>query len=167
MLYIRSPELIHLLAECLYSLTIISQFPPSPIPWQSLIYSVICSIIELRIGSHVYAYLYWSPTWKYSCFLFLSFFLFFSSFFSFSFTTFCQIYYNLSLCFSFFLPFNLLIFQGHVTLCVFPVYSISQFFFLFFQSALCPLMCKINACSCIVLIDIFGFLTVSCLPCFS
>lgn len=67
-----------------------------------------------------------------------------------------------------FQPFNLLILQYHVTLCVFLVHSIAlQYFFLFIQSVLCPLIWKNNACTGIVLIDTFIFLTLSYLLCFN
>ena len=58
MLYIRSPEVIHLLTEILNPLTKISSFSPTFIPWWPPFYSLSLAILDSTYSKSIFVFLW-------------------------------------------------------------------------------------------------------------
>ena len=121
---IRTPKLFHLLIEFVF---FDEHFPISPSPWQSLLHSGFCNTFCYWIKKSLTRFQVFVHVLHLDIIL-LSFpFLFFFLIFFFS--------------------FNLWLFQGHVLLCVFLVYS-TLWFFSFFP--ICSLSFNVqNQCMCV------------------
>lgn len=151
---IRTPKLFHRLAEFVF---FDQHFPISPSPWQSLLHSGFCNTFYYWIKKSLTCFQVFVHVLHLDIIL-LSFpFLFFSF----------NLWSNLLQSFPLFFSLLIFYFLKVMLFCVSFLYIAHCDSLLFSQSALCPLMCKINAWAFIVLIDVFDFLAVCCLPRFS
>ena len=155
------PQSIHLHTEYRHHFKIffcsLSQWIPLPSPWQSLLHSGFCNTFYYWIKKSLTCFQVFVHVLHLDIIL-LSFpFLFFSF----------NLWSNLLQSFSLFFSLLIFYFLKVMLFCVSFLYIAHCDSLLFSQSALCPLMCKINAWAFIVLIDVFDFLAVCCLPRFS